>query len=107
MARRSVGGLGSSSDGGSGGPVWAQLASRRQSAVGAMNFPGCSVMRKGKEYQRERERGVHTSPAWTGQRPVTTQTLSRQVAHGFAKDFAVAVNILGLGCRRHQRHVVE
>src|SRR5208282_1008919 len=57
LARRSVGGLGSSSDGGNGGPSWAQPASSKQSAVGAMNFSRFTFMRNKKEYQRQRRRG--------------------------------------------------
>src|ERR1039458_4702749 len=53
LARRSAGGLGSSRDGGSGGPVWAQPANSRQSAVKATNFPRFTFMRKEKEYQRD------------------------------------------------------
>src|ERR1035438_3903411 len=51
LARRSVGGLGSSNDGGSGGPNWAQLARSRASAA-VTAFARCTFMRKGQEYQR-------------------------------------------------------
>src|SRR5208283_1511855 len=55
LARRSDGGLGSSSDGGSGGPSWAQLASKRQSAVRAICFLESRFMRE-KDRVTEAER---------------------------------------------------
>src|SRR5208282_2223904 len=69
LARRSFGGLGSSSDGGSGGPSWAQLASSRQSVGGAMKFISLSFIRNKKEYQRNVETsvGAGDSPARAAQ----------------------------------------
>src|ERR1019366_9097794 len=127
VARRSVGGLGSSSDGGSGGPVWAQLVSSRQNAIGALNLPRYGFMREKKEYQRQRADRLETFPVETrlaafrhcrtagdGASPVSTANSTNahadsscQFAHGFAKNLAVAVDVIGRGCRRHQRHVVK